>query len=101
MLISDFGLAGEKWVLRSLVLLFTALTAAPAIASELPTMTWAEYHACKYNADQTSDSVAEWISRWNAWMNESGRDDYSAAVLSPFTDLPSDDRHAVGWCHKL
>ena len=75
-------------VMRSLAWLFTALTATPAIASELPPMTWAEYHACKYNADQTSDSVAEWTSRWNAWMNESGRDDYSAAVLSPLYRSP-------------
>ena len=68
---------------KVLMPVFTALVATATSSSELPPMTWAEYHACKYNDGQTSDSVAEWTSQWNAWMNESGRDDYSAAVLNP------------------
>lgn len=73
---------------KVLMLVFSTLVAATAISSELPSMTWAEYHACKYNVGETSDSVTQWTSQWNAWMNESGREDYSAAVLNPLYRSP-------------
>ena len=57
-------------------------------AGELPPMTWAEYHACKYNEGQTAASVADFADSWNAWMDSEGREDYSAAILNPLYRSP-------------
>lgn len=75
-------------MIKRLLAAAAALVSTSVLAGELAPITWAEYHACKYNEGQTPASMADFADSWNAWMDSEDHDDYSAAILSPLYRSP-------------
>ena len=73
------------------IMLFSILFSSSIHAQESVTMLSAEYFGCKFSENKDMDDLTKFVNRWNDWMDDGDRNNYTANILLPIYKSPSDE----------